>query len=125
MNSVTIANAVVVVEVPAEESCPMCWERREVRSTCCGRIQLQPNSTVLRCGHVYCSVCINRWVQEREGATCPMCRERVHTYKGEQGEVLAEGRTVRFKRYAKILAGCLFLAGTTIATVFSKRGIGG
>ncbi len=31
---------------------------------------------VLRCGHVFCTVCIRRWYRVRQGGrTCPTCKE--------------------------------------------------
>ena len=129
MNSIDNTSAVgvpvVVAEAPAGENCAICWGRHDVRPICCGRIQLRPNSTVLRCGHVYCAACINEWVRTSREATCPECRARVHTYEGPHGEVLAEGRSVRFRKYAKILAGGLLAVGTLMATVLTNRGIGG
>jgi hypothetical protein len=30
----------------------------------------------LKCGHIYCSVCIKKWLTERSN-TCPTCREEI------------------------------------------------
>jgi hypothetical protein len=29
------------------------------------------------CGHLYCSLCINKWVVAQQIPTCPLCRQTI------------------------------------------------
>lgn len=53
------------------------WENAPESVECPICVTYLDNPVVLRCGHLFCSTCINRWNTHSEKPKCPMCREHV------------------------------------------------